>query len=44
METQKKKHKVRRHMCFHNVLQLKSLLVLFSFHHNNTEKIAKVFA
>jgi flavodoxin len=26
------------------VLPLKSLLVLFSFHHNNTEKIANVFA
>ena len=25
-------------------LPLKSLLVLFSFHHNNTEKIARVFA
>jgi len=23
---------------------MKSLLVLFSYHHNNTEKIAKVFA
>ncbi len=26
------------------MLQVKSLLVLFSYHHNNTEKIAKVFA
>ncbi|KXH73877.1 MAG: flavodoxin [Candidatus Thorarchaeota archaeon SMTZ-45] len=26
------------------VLQRKSLLVLFSYHHNNTEKIANVFA
>jgi flavodoxin len=26
------------------VLQMKSLLVLFSFHHKNTEKIANVFA
>ncbi len=27
-----------------NPLQIKSLIVLFSYHHNNTEKIAKVFA
>lgn len=26
------------------VLQMKSLLVVFSYHHKNTEKIAKVFA
>ncbi len=26
------------------MLTMKSLLVLFSYHHNNTEKIAKVFA
>ena len=26
------------------MLPMKSLLVLFSYHHNNTEKIAKVFA
>ncbi len=26
------------------VLQMKSLLVLYSYHHKNTEKIAKVFA
>ena len=26
------------------VLPMKSLLVLFSYHHNNTEKIANVFA
>ena len=25
-------------------LQMKNLIVLFSYHHNNTEKIAKVFA
>ena len=27
-----------------NVLPMKSLLVLFSYHHNNTEKIANIFA
>jgi flavodoxin len=27
-----------------DVLKMKSLLVLYSYHHNNTEKIAKVFA
>ncbi len=27
-----------------NPLQMKSLIVLFSYHHHNTEKIAKVFA
>jgi flavodoxin len=27
-----------------NSLQMKSLIVLFSYHHNNTEKIAKVIA
>jgi flavodoxin len=26
------------------VLQLKSIVIVFSYHHNNTEKIAKVFA
>jgi len=26
------------------VLPMKSLLVLYSYHHNNTEKIANVFA
>jgi flavodoxin len=29
---------------FHICESMKSLLVLFSFHHNNTEKIANVFA
>ena len=27
-----------------DVLKMKSLLVLYSYHHHNTEKIAKVFA
>jgi len=27
-----------------DVLLMKSLLVLYSYHHHNTEKIAKVFA
>jgi flavodoxin len=27
-----------------SVLPMKSILIIFSYHHNNTEKIAKVFA